>query len=214
MKKLGLTSCIVLLSLGGVVHAQKSTMDDPRTKFTFGVKAGLNLSNVWASEGQSFDSKPNAGFAGGAFVGIPLGLNLGLQPEILVSQKGFRASGMLFGSEYSFDRTTTFIDVPLQVQLKPASFLTIVGGPQFSYLVHQKSVYTYGSSSAIQEEAFAADNIRRNILGFVAGVDVNISQLVVSGRMSWDFMNNHGDGTSETPQYKNRLIQLTVGYKI
>jgi hypothetical protein len=214
MKKSWLASCVLLLSLGSTLHAQKSNEDDPRTKFSFGVKAGLNVSNVWASDGQGFESDPKAGFAGGAFIGIPLGLNFGLQPEILVSQKGFQASGMLLGSEYSFKRTTTFIDVPLQIQVKPTSFLTIVGGPQFSYLVHQKSVYQLGSTSAVQEEAFAADDIRKNILGFVAGADLNISHLVISGRMSWDFMNNHGDGTSDTPQYKNRLVQLTVGYKL
>lgn len=213
MKKSWLIICTVLFSSGMTLSAQNND-EDPRTRMAFGVKAGMNISNVWDSEGQDFAADAKAGFAGGIFAGIPIGQSLGIQPEIMVSQKGFQASGTLLGSPYSFKRTATFIDVPIQLQVKPAKALTILAGPQFSYLVHEKSVYTFGASSVVQEQAFENDNIRKNILGFTAGADVNISHLVISGRMSWDFMNNHGDGTSDTPRYKNRLIQLTVGYKI
>jgi hypothetical protein len=58
------------------------------------------------------------------------------------------------------------------------------------------------------------DNIRKNILGFGIGVDVNISRFVISGRLAWDLQNNHGDGTSATPRYKNQWAQVTVGFKL
>ncbi len=75
-------------------------------------------------------------------------------------------------------------------------------------------MFTLGANRVEQEQEFKRDNIRKNILGFVFGADVNIDHLVLSARVSWDFQTNNGDGSSSTPRYKNQLIQFTVGYKI
>lgn len=201
------------LSCGLTLKAQDVTTD-LRKKFTFGVKGGLNYSNVWDEKGQDFEADARFGLAGGLFFGIPIGKFLGIQPEALISQKGFQGVGTLFGSSYSFSRRTTYVDIPLQLQVKPAEFLTVVLGPQYSYLIHEKNAYTFGTTSSEQEQEFKNDNIRKNILGFVAGTDIIISHLVVSGRVGWDFQNNNGDGTSSTPRYKNRWAQLTLGFKL
>ncbi|TND01987.1 MAG: hypothetical protein FD123_4138 [Bacteroidetes bacterium] len=216
MKKTVIAMSILFCSMGTAsLKAQDSDTDtDARGNFAFGIKAGLNYSNVWDEQGQDFRADAKAGFAGGVFFGIPIGKFLGVQPEILVSQKGFKASGTLFGSAYSFTKTTTFLDIPLQFQVKPAQFLTIVAGPQYSYLLHEKNVYVYGSNSIAQEQEFENENIRKNVLGFVAGFDIIISHVVVSGRAGWDFQANNGDGTSFTPRYKNQWLQATVGFKI
>lgn len=187
---------------------------DRRQNLELGAKAGINVSNVWDTEGQAFEADAKIGFAGGVFLGIPLGTLIGLQPEVLISQKGFKGSGMLLSFPYTFKRTTTYLDIPLQLQIKPSEFLTIVGGPQFSYLLNQKDEYTFGTNSTEQEEAFDNDNIRKNIFGFVGGFDLIYQSLVFSGRIGWDFQSNNGDGTSETPRYKNQWLQFTLGFKI
>jgi hypothetical protein len=212
-KKIMIISGLLFLGLGTRVKAQDADKD-PRGNVTFGIKGGLNSSNVWDEKGQDFRADNKIGFAGGAFLGIPIGKFLGFQPEVLVSQKGFQGSGTLLGTPYSFSRTTTYLDIPLQLQVKPIEFLTIVLGPQYSYLMNQRDVYTYGANSTAQEQEFQNDNVRKNILGFVFGADINISHLVVSGRMGWDFQTNVGDGSSYTPRYKNQWMQLTVGFKI
>lgn len=210
MNKALILTALLFSSFTTMLKAQ----DDPREKTVFGVKAGMNYSNVWDEEGQDFRADAKVGFAGGLFLGIPVGRYLGIQPELLISQKGFQGSGTLLGQPYSFSRTTTYLDIPLQLQVKPAEFMTIVLGPQYSYLMNQKDVYTYGTNSSAQEQEFNNDNIRKNVLGFVAGADVLISHVVVSGRMGWDLQKNNGDGTSSTPRYKNQWIQFTVGFKI
>lgn len=198
------------LALGSTVNAQ---IEDNREVLAFGVKAGANISNVWDEQGQDFRADSKAGFAGGAFVSIPFGAMLGFQPEVLVAQKGFKGSGTLLGTPYSFTRTTTFLDIPLLLQIKPVQSVTIVLGPQFSYLFNQKDTYTFGNNSVDQENEFENDNVRKNILGFTAGIDVDISHLVLSGRVGWDFQNNNGDGTTTTPRYKNQWLQFTIGYR-
>ena len=188
--------------------------EDVRGDVSFGVKAGLNYANVWDEQGQDFNADPRLGFAGGLFLGIPIGKYLGIQPEVLISQKGLQGSGSLLGATYSFTRTTTYVDIPLQLQIKPLEVLTLVAGPQYSYLMNEKNTYTLGDQTIGQEEAFEADDIRKNLLGFVAGADVIISHFVVSGRFGWDLQNNNGDGTSSTPRYKNKWLQFTVGFKL
>lgn len=190
-----------------------NAQEDPRDDLKFGIKAGANLSNVWDEQGNDFRADSKFGFAAGAWLGIPIGTYLGFQPEVLLSQKGFEGRGSLLGTEYSFKRTTTYMDVPLQLQVKPATFLTIVGGPQYSFLLSENNSYSFGSNSIEQEQEFENDNIRRNILGFVIGADVIVQPFVFSGRVGWDVLDNHGDGTSSTPRYKNRWFQLTAGFQ-
>ncbi|MCF8239569.1 MAG: PorT family protein [Saprospiraceae bacterium] len=201
------------LFCGTFLHAQSSS-SYPREVIQIGAKVGMNYSNVWDERGQEFNADPKFGFAGGVFLGVPIGKFLGIQPEVLLSQKGWKGSGVLLGTAYSLKRTTTYLDIPLQLQVKPSDFLTVLAGPQYSYLLHMKDVYTLGSNSFEQEEEFKNDNVRKNILGFVAGADVIYSHVVVSGRFGWDFQTNNGDGTSNTPRYKNRWFQVTVGLKI
>lgn len=213
MKKTILIVSLITVPFGITLQAQDSG-SDTRERLTIGAKIGMNYSNVWDEKGQDFTADSKVGFAGGGFIGIPLGKFLGIQPEILLSQKGVKGGGTVLGIPYTYSRRTTYIDIPLQLQLKPIEYLTLLFGPQYSYLISSKNDYTFGANSTSQEQEFENENIRENILGFVAGADVNISHLVISGRVGWDFQTNNGDGTSSTPRYKNQWIQLTVGLKI
>jgi hypothetical protein len=211
------TFCILaVMSFTTVLFAQSddSGKSEPRSRISLGLKAGLNFSNVWDSEGEEFEADGKTGLAAGLFLGIPIGKFIGFQPEFLISQKGFKATGILLGQPYSFTRTLTYFDVPLQLQVKPIKYLTLVLGPQYSFLFHEKSTYTFGSNSTDQDIEFKNDNIRNNILGFVAGADINISHVVLSGRVGFDITKNNGDGSSTVPRYKNQWAQFTIGFKI
>lgn len=209
---LGMLCMFVLTS--SLSNAQDDDDDDRREKIEFGAKAGVNFSNVWDDRDEQFRADAKLGFAGGVFVGIPIGKFVGIQPEILLSQKGFKGSGMLLGTPYSFTRTTLFLDVPLQLQLKPANFITFLVGPQFSYLINKKDKYSFGSNSTEQQEDFDNEDVRKNILGFVAGFDIIYENFLFSGRAALDFQTNRGDGSSTTPRYKNQWLQFTVGFKL
>lgn len=210
MKKILLVSMIIF-AFQAKMQAQET---DKREKFTFGAKAGLNVSNVWDEQGDDFRAEAKVGFAGGFFFGIPLGKIVGIQPEILISQKGFQGSGTLIGYPYSFKRTLTYLDIPLLLQVKPVEYVTLLVGPQFSYLLRQKNVNSFGDFSQELEEEFNNNNIRKNILGFAAGIDVNISFVVISARACWDFQYNDGEGNSTAPRFKNQWLQFTMGVRI
>ena len=186
---------------------------DSREKLIFGMKAGANYSNVFDSQGESFEADAKIGFVAGTFVSIPIGSLFGIQPEILFSQKGFRATGRILGSTYEFTRTTSYIDVPIFFALKPIENITFLAGPQYSYLINQKDVFKNESTSIAQETEFGNDNIRKNLMSFIGGFDFNMEHYALGFRVGWDFLNNNGDGTSATPRYKNVWYQATLGYR-
>lgn len=209
MKKVILLIAFVTIS----VTNSNAQFTNDGSAVSFGIKAGTNYSNVYDSDNEDFVADGKFGFAAGAFVAIPLGKFVGIQPEILYSQKGFKSSGTYFGSTYEMTRTTDFIDVPLLLAVKPIDQVTLLFGPQFSYLLKQKDNFTGGNISATQQQEFDNNDLTKNILGLTGGADINVDNLVFGLRAGWDIKTNEGDGNSSTPRYKNMWYQATVGYK-
>jgi hypothetical protein len=198
----------ILLSTG--VSAQS---DDMREKFVVGAKIGLNRSNVYDKQGENFTADPKLGFAGGGFIDIPLGKYIGLQPEILFSQKGYAGQGTYVGGDYSYTRTTNYMDIPLQIQLKPSKYFALLVGPQYSYLLSIRDVYQAGNASTVSQQNIDNDNARKNILGATVGFDITVHYFVFSARACWDLENNNGDGTTTVSRYRNTWMQATVGVR-
>lgn len=211
MKKLLL---ILTLAVIGINLCQAQVSDDSRKKFQFGLKIGSNYSNIYDSNGENFEAEGKFGLAGGVFMAIPIGKFLGVQPEVLFSQKGYKQTGTFLGSTYDLTRTTDYIDIPLLLSIKPVNFLTIQLGPQFSFLTKQKDVFKNALATVEQQDEFKNTNIRKNILCAVGGIDINIKRIVIGARAGWDIQNNNGDGTSTNPRYKNAWVQATLGFRI
>jgi hypothetical protein len=209
MKRVILIITAVVATSG--IYAQS---EEYREHFTIGLRIGGNLSNVYDSDGEEFDADAKLGFAGGAFIGIPISEQIGIQAEVLVSQKGFVANGQVLGSQYSLKRTTTFLDIPLMLAIKPAEAFTIFVGPQFSYLMHRRDKFESAFVNTELETEFENENFRKNILGAVVGFDINVQQIVFGIRAGIDLQKNNGDGNSDTPRYKNTWVQATVGFRL
>jgi hypothetical protein len=183
---------------------------DLRDKFQFGLKAGANYSNVYDTRNQEFSADYKFGFAAGAFLMIPFGKYIGFQPEILYSQKGYKATGTLLTIPYELIHTTDYIDIPLLLSIKPSPFVTLLAGPQYSFLIKQKDEFTSGSFTEDQVKEFRND---KSVLCFLGGIDFNLNPFVLGTRAGWDLQNNNGDGTSTNPRYKNFWYQATLGIK-
>lgn len=212
MKRL-ITIIAIFIFLGSFASAQQG-MNDNRGKFQLGIKAGGTYSNVYDVKGERFDADAKFGFTGGVFAAIPIVKFLGIQPEVLLTQKGFKRSGTVLTSPYSLKTTTLFVEFPILLAIKPVQFLTLLAGPQFSYLLKQRDKFTSEIQNFDYKQEFKQDHLRKNILGFVGGIDINLNNFVIGGRVGWDVRDNKGDGTSSKPRYKNVSTQLTLGYKI
>lgn len=208
MKKI-MFALIVSVLGGNSMYAQSSS-----DQLHIGVKAGANYSNMYDSQNKEYSADGKIGFAAGAFVSIPIGTYFGIQPELLFSQKGFKATNSVFGNDVSLTRTTSYIDVPIFLAVKPSEMVTILVGPQYSFLMKQKDVFSSPITDITTIDDFDNDNIRKNTLCLVTGLDINLNSIVVGARVGWDLFNNNGDGTSTTPRYKNVWAQATVGIRL
>lgn len=199
----------VTILAGSSMIAQTSS-----NKLQIGIKAGANYSNMYDSQNKDYSADGKIGFATGGFVSIPIGTYFGIQPEILFSQKGFKATSSVWGNDVSLTRTTNYIDLPIFFAVKPSDMVTILVGPQYSFLMKQKDVFSSPITDVTSIEDFDTDNIRKNTMCAVTGVDINLDKLVIGARVGWDLFNNNGDGTSTTPRYKNVWAQATVGIRL
>ena len=211
MKFQGKKAVLLVTLLVTTFGFSQMTTTDTRDELKLGFKAGVNFSNVYDQQGQDFVAEGKSGFAAGAFVAIPIGKVFGIQPEVMYSQKGYKATGKILGLNYDYSKTATYLDIPLLLQVKPIPMLSLVAGPQFSYLLSTKNEFN-GSSSTSNEASINSDNYKKNIFGFVVGADVNIDHFLLSGRAGWDVSKSDVDGNSSAPRYKNQVIQLAVGY--
>lgn len=201
-----------LLLIATVAKAQ--VVGDDREDFHFGVKAGVNLSNVYSATGTDFIAKNRTGFVGGGFITIPIGKYLGIQPEVLFSQKGANATGTLNGEAYQFKRTINSVDIPLLLQVKPLPHFAFVAGPQLTFLMKNIDTYESDDSRIIIEQEFKDQSLRKANVGAVAGVDVWVLKILVSGRVGCDLLQNTIKTSSgNAPTYKSFWGQLTLGLR-
>jgi hypothetical protein len=209
MKKLTLIIASALFISITSLNAQ-----DGRERIHLGGKAGLNISNIYDTKGENSSTDPKAGFAAGGFVAIPIGKYLGFQPEVMFAQKGYTATSAQEGSTFSYTRTTSHLEIPLLLQIKPLSFLSLVVGPQYSFMTYREESFKSNTVTITEQEEIKNDNIRKNTLGAVTGIDFYVLRhLLISGRVGWDLQDNNGDGTANFPRYRNVWVQTTVGLR-
>ncbi|MBC7523581.1 MAG: PorT family protein [Flavobacterium sp.] len=189
----------------------KPEIKDTRENFKIGLKGGANLSNIYDEQDQNYAAEKKYGFFAGAFLSIPLSKYFGIQPEVVYSQKGFKANGNVLGVGYQFTRTSNYLDIPLLIQVKPTECITLVGGPQFSYLLETKNEFN-GSTNTIQEDGINSQNYKKNIFGIAVGIDFNIDNFIITTRGGWDVTKSDSNGNTTNPRYKNQVLQLGIGY--
>jgi hypothetical protein len=215
MKKLALMFvAIILMVINSEARDYRIRQEHSGGGLQLGLKLGTNYSGIYDTKGEAFTADGKFGLVAGAFAAIPIGKMFGFNPEFLFSQKGFKASSTILGETYNFKRSSNYIDIPLLFALKPIQYVTILAGPQYSYLMKQKDVFSNSTNSVEQQQVFENNDIRKNTLCFTGGFDVNIKYIVFSARAGWDLQNNKGDGTSTNPRYKNVWYQFTLGYRL
>ncbi len=212
MKRL-LFAIAILLFISVTADAQRRGYRKQRSSDDFyqprvGLTGGLNLANTISSRNSDISTNTRAGFNAGLFVDIPIIYPLSIQPEVLYSQKGYRAN-TAYGD---FAQRANFIDVPIMAKLKVVPALNILVGPQISFLMNTRNTY-YNGFTTLQERRYDY-NGDKTFLGGVIGVTVDLNRNVdLRGRYNIDFRENNPDGSSGTPSYRNQVWQFGLGFK-
>ncbi len=177
-----------------------------------GLRVGANLSTVVKDGDYDLTTGSKIGVNAALFVELPIVSVFSIQPEIQFSQKGYKANGSYLGTPYEYKRTSNFFEVPILAKIKPSSNFAILVGPQYSYLASTKTKFTVSNASYETVVDEDNDNLRKNILGGVAGIEVSADRFVADLRYNLDFQKNNGNGTSSSLRYKNQVVALSVGF--
>lgn len=188
MKKLFLASVLVLASLNASAQVH------------LGVKAGANLTKI---DGESFSEKYKLGYQLGAYTYYDFSPMIGIQLEVQSNQSNTkvseRYSDVVFNS-FSKGKQLNYISVPLLLRVNSQGALTLLAGPQFSFLTDpNKTVLENGTKL-----------FKNTDIGLVGGVDLNLRPFIISGRYIWGLNDISGTGNKAT----KRQIQLGLAFEI
>ncbi len=221
MKKTFIVVFVTLFSFSA--FAQK----DPF--FRFGLKGGVNLSNIRGNDlslgsgGSAFNFKDNSnrstGFVGGVF--MRFGRNFYIQPEFLFSQKGgtFNAyKDGLTNEEGKVDVRFSNCDVPVLIGGRIGKVFRINVGPVASLRLTNNG--KIGDSFRNYTGENAQDEYNNNVtFGYQAGVGLDLGRLSLDVRYEGNLNDvvsiQYGNQNTAT-QFgrQSNLWQATVGFSI
>lgn len=201
----------VLISSGTFAQEQQ-TVGEPVPTTKFGIKGGLNLSNLYVSDVK--DENMKVGFNAGMFAKIPLTRGVSLQPELLYSQKGSKVTyDNIYGSgEYRYN--LNYVELPLSFVFNVARNFNLHAGGYASYLVgaNIKQLKSNGDLNTIAD--LKADDFNRFDFGVLGGLGVDVQNFSIGARYNYGLrdIGKSGNLTSNLlSNSKNSVVSVYVG---
>ncbi|MDQ6608551.1 MAG: PorT family protein [Bacteroidota bacterium] len=189
--KFKLSTLILLLFLAQASMAQ----------FTLGVKAGANIIKV---DGKSFKDEFRYGYHLGGFAIVGLGGRFSVQPEVLFNQYQTKTDSS-FKSIYqnAFSGVTSiklnYLSIPLLLNYKLGSLLSLQAGPMFSVLMDQNKNLLQNGSDAFKKGDFS----------MLGGAQIGLGKIKLTGRYVVG-LNNIND-IDKQDKWKAQGFQLSLG---
>lgn len=177
-------------------------------QFTFGAKAGINLSNI---DQEALNSNMRTSFHAGVLTEIPWGKRFYFATEILYSSQGFREKKNDPSEEPIEELVTEFgyLQVPFLLKYRVIEGLNIQAGPQIGLLV---SAITRGNNHKQDNKYLYLDFE----YGAVFGLGYKFYQgLFIQARYNWGFgeiYDKEKVENLENPIANNRVFQFSVGF--
>lgn len=183
---------------------------------TFGVKAGLNLTNLNV-EDNDFDTKLNPGFHIGPMIDIPINEIFSFESGLFLTTKGLKYSENDNNSNYTSTINMYYIDVPLTAKLTHdlgSSKIYGIFGPYVGMGLNGKVKYemTYDGNTVSEEEdiKFGSDeDLNRLDYGLTLGAGLELNSLLFG--LSYDL--GLANMSTDDNKINNRVLRLSVGYK-
>jgi hypothetical protein len=203
----------LLVSTGAFAQEQQTSMDTALSA-KFGIKGGLNLTNLYVANTTNEHIK--AGFNAGVFVKIPVTRGFSIQPELLYSVKGAKDTynNVAQGSgEYRFN--LNYLELPLLAVVNLGPNFNIHAGGYAAYLTgaNVQDVNSNGNIDGATD--LNADNFNRWDFGLVGGAGFDIENFTIGARYNYGLKNIGKTGNLSgdlTQNSKNAGISIYVGF--
>ena len=202
MKKIILFTCLLGIT---AITAMAQT-----PKFTFGIKGGVNYSNLKTKDDLT-DQNSIMGYQAGIFSRIG-GTGIYFQPEMYLGTKGNEFTSLEMGTAMIVAKGKikfTTLDLPLLVGAKIGSNklnLRFMGGPIVSFIIDENN--TLGSA---YNSISNFGNYKKQRLRFQAGSGIDLGNLTFDVRYEAGLSNA---SQSEKYSQQQNLVHLSLGFKL
>ncbi|MDD4972182.1 MAG: porin family protein [Paludibacter sp.] len=146
----------------------------------FGVRGGLNLSNLYASDASSSDMI--VGFNLGVFNKIPVSSFLAIQPEFYVTTKGASVTYNNLFVDGTAKFNLTYLEVPVLCVANVTRMLNVQFGPYVAYLVDGKVKNVANVTLFNFEQNINVNDYNRIDAGLVLGAGLEIGSITMGAR--------------------------------
>jgi hypothetical protein len=193
----------------------------------FGVKAGLNLSNVMVKDDDdSYDdeNKVKPGFHVGVTGEFPISEKFSFATALLLSTKGFKVKGEEdtgFGIvEYKGSFNLMYLELPLTPKISfdaGSAKIYIAAGPYVAMGLSGKAKVeaTFNGSTEKESEdvdwGSDDDQVKRLDLGLTAGAGLEINKIQIGISYGYGLSNMSNEDTNGY-RMKNRVLGISLGY--
>lgn len=184
---------------------------DPNPTARVGVKAGLNVSNLYIDDVN--DENARFGFNGGLYGQILSSEAFAIQPELLFSTKGSQADyGGVINSTVRFN--LNYLDLPVLAVIKLGPSAEIHAGPYASYLLSANIDYSGNIGNGV--ERLDRDQFRTWDYGLSAGFGLNFGPTQIGARYNYGLVEiaETARARNMIGNSKNSVAQLYVSFNL
>lgn len=196
---------------------------------SFGIRAGASAATIKGDAANSLTNlidytngaikeSSRTGFFGGAYVNIPLGGNISVEPALYYSQKGYELKGELgikgaefIGANARARLTSHYIDLPVVLKADLGGF-QVFAGPQVSYLANASVRTTAGvlGFNLLNKRMDASEQFNRFDAGITGGIGYKFAN-GVNITAAYDHGLSRIDANQSMNAY-NRSVKVGLGF--
>lgn len=177
----------------------------------FGLKAGLNYSDLIIDKNLPFETNSKFGFHVGGFLNFPLNEKIALKPELLFSTQGAEyelsmganlsdPGDPLMGGAFKVDIKESLILVPIMLVYSFSQNFDLELGPQFGYVIDQN---VSDNNDNFETEVVDYEKFE---VGLNVGAGLTFAEKYRLGL-------RYNYGLTERDNYRSSVFQLGLGYK-
>lgn len=189
-------ACFAQNKIGSSVQSKSSGSTKSNRSVYFGIKAGVNISNV--EDKATANTTTLVGYHAGILAHCHLSTNLAVQPEVLFSSQGAQYPN--FGKE-----KLNYLNVPVLLQYMFDQGVRVETGPQVGFVTSAKLERSSGGTTDIKYQLKNAD------FGWVIGLGyLSTAGLGIDARYNLGLTNISKDNQFNV---KNRVWQFGLFYQ-
>lgn len=195
-------------------QAQTTEVEGTLEKVEFGVKGGLNISNLTEAQ----DNKTRINFHIGALAEFKINENFSIQPELMYSRQGITGSTREGDMDMVYDVEAVFkldyLNLPIMAKYYIKEGFSIQAGPQIGLIVtakYEEETTGMGMNMTVIEDIKSGIKTVDFGLNFGLGYELPVG-VFFDARYNVGLTGIFKD-IEDSVKPLNRVFQLSVGYK-